>query len=337
MSTWGLSATQYFYSLTPEVLLSSIEKALKRRSSGRVMQLNSMENRVYEIELDDEFGKQNVIAKFYRPGRWSKEQIEEEHIFVKQLAEHEIPTVAALVLNSGQSIELLAEGGIYFAIFPKMGGRAPDELNEVQAEQVGRLLARMHNVGASEKAKYRVKLSPEVFGWSNIEYLKKEKIIPKEFEAVYLNIAEQICRASEELFKNSEIIRIHGDCHFGNLLTRGEHFFWVDFDDMVMGPPIQDLWLMLPGRDAEAKYRLSSFLEGYRQMRNFDQASLRLIEPLRALRMINFSAWIARRWEDPAFKKYFSHFAEPRYWQEQQQALEEIFEYIKHPQQFWLN
>lgn len=320
--------TQFFYDLTPENMLNAIEKAYDIRCSGRVLALNSMENRVYEIEFENEAAQtpseKFVIAKFYRPGRWSREQISEEHTFTRELQENEIPVVAPLLGRNGESIHQDSVTKLYFTLFPKAGGRTPDELNHDQLRLLGRLLARMHAVGQKKPAKHRLFLNPSTYGRQNLDYLRSEKKLPVEIAAAYESTVQQICDLCEPWFVQAKTQRIHGDCHFGNLIARGgEGFFLVDFDDMVMGPPVQDLWLLLPGDEQERKEKLDILLTAYESMFDFDRTSLRLIEPLRALRYIHFSTWIAKRWDDPAFPRAFPYFGTVKYWQDQLLDLRE--------------
>ncbi|MCB9091213.1 MAG: serine/threonine protein kinase [Halobacteriovoraceae bacterium] len=322
---WGLKETQYFYQLTPEIILDTLQN-LDLEVTGRCLSLNSMENRVYEIEIANhqnfsELVNPAVVAKFYRPGRWSEEQIREEHEFLFDLVESEIPVIPPLKFE-GESLFKLEEMAIYYAIFPKKGGRAPDELKTEQLEILGRTLARLHNVGATKSAKNRVTISPESYGLQNLKFLKESRSIPAHLENAYSDVVEEICALSEPLFKNISFLRIHGDCHLGNVISReSEGMFLIDFDDMLMGPAVQDIWLLTPGNDSFALSDRAILLESYQTMRNFDPKELKLIEPLRALRYIHFSAWIAKRWSDPAFQKAFPHFGEPQYWDIQLQDL----------------
>lgn len=327
-SVWGDSHTQYFYQLTPERILDAVESSTGLRCTGRAMALNSMENRVYELEIELDEAPVNpserfLIAKFYRPGRWSEAQIRDEHNFLHDLAELEIPVVAPKRFVDGDTLHKLKDAEIHYAVFAKVGGRSPDELSDDQLAQVGRLLARIHNVGAAKAAPHRIVLSPESYGLGNLRQLLEAKIIPPEITAVYKQTVESICNISAPWFAETANIRIHGDCHLGNLLQGRERLFFVDFDDMVMGPAVQDVWLLIPGRDQYAKRQLSVLLDGYTSMRDFDFQSLRLIEALRALRFVHFSAWIGRRWQDPAFPKAFPQFGTQSYWQDQLRDLRE--------------
>lgn len=330
-SAWGELETKYFFELTPDRILTAVE-ASGLRCTGRVSALNSMENRVYDIEIETaeeprrgRAWEKFRIAKFYRPGRWSAEQIREEHTFLTELQELDIPVVPPIVFDDGETLRRMPDVDIWYALFPKVGGRSPfaDELTDEQLLRVGRLLGRMHNVGAVRAAPARVKLSPESYGIENLRYLIDSKTLPDEIEAAYKSIVEQICALCAPLFSRVPHHRIHGDAHLGNLLWGDDGPFWVDFDDMVTGPAVQDLWLISAGRDAPAKRQLELVVSGYEQMRSFDRSALALIEPLRALRFIHFSAWIARRWTDPAFPRTFPNFGTPRYWQEQLVDLRE--------------
>lgn len=327
--------TRYFFELTPERVLRAVEQN-GVRCTGRCLTLNSMENRVYEveIEIEDETSIRSPserfrVVKFYRPGRWTPEQIGEEHQFLMDLAAAEIPVVAPLQFSDGTTLRRDEATDIYYAIFPKQGGRSPDELQVDQASWIGRLLARMHAIGETRAAPHRLRLTPEVYGLSNLSYLLENRVIPPEFEANYARTVEEICRLSQPLFVDATVQRIHGDCHLGNVLWGSEGPFLVDFDDMVVGPPVQDIWLLTPGRDEYAASARSLLLEGYEQMRSFDYSSLRLVEPLRALRFVHFSAWIARRWQDPAFKRTFDRFGTASYWHEQLTDLAEQLELIR--------
>lgn len=330
-SVWGDHQTEYFFELTPDRVLDAVE-ASGLLCTGRCVTLNSMENRVYEVELEFDEDEQETfqspseryrIVKFYRPGRWSREQILDEHQFLSDLQEHEIPAIAPQVFPDGKgTLAQTSESGILYTLFPKVGGRAPDELTDEQAERIGRLAARIHNVGALKEGKNRIKIGPDTYGMPNLQYLLDENKIPMDLESRIAGAVEKICEVSRPWFDSTDIHRIHGDCHFGNLLWNDQGPFFLDFDDMVRGPAIQDLWLIVPGVDAEAKRKFEILLDGYTQMREFDRGSLRLVEPLRALRFIHFAAWIAKRWDDPAFPNAFPHFDSRRYWEELTSDLE---------------
>lgn len=323
--------TEFFYSLTPEKILSAVEQT-GLRCTGRVLQLNSMENRVYEVEIELPRGVEEKsrydafrVVKFYRPGRWSREQIQAEHQFLIDLVEMEIPVIAPGLLPEGNTLGTVDGTEIFFAVFPKAGGRNLDELSDEQLEVIGRFIARMHNVGAAKAAPTRRLMNVDTFGVENLQYLLSSTFLPQEFADPLQRIVDQICTTSRPWFDSVAAQRIHGDCHLGNVLWSGESCFLVDFDDMVRGPWVQDVWLIVPGRDEDALRRRACLMRGYRQMRDIDELSLRLIEPLRALRMVHFCAWIGQRWEDAAFQRVFPRFGTGEYWREHLIALDECF------------
>ncbi|MES2745302.1 MAG: serine/threonine protein kinase [Bdellovibrionota bacterium] len=339
-SAWGSRETQFFYSLTPEKVLDAVEQSLGVRCTGRTMAHASMENRVYEIELESEDGqskprdlKNQVIAKFYRPGRWTKEQILEEHEYLRRLDLSEIPVVAPMPFVDGQTLHQLSDG-IYYSIFPKVAGRSPQELTIPEIEQIGRLLARMHNVGAQIKAQHRITLTPDVYLKENFAFLIREKLIPQHLEKGFVALVDKVLIEAQKRFKGVENILIHGDCHMGNLLQFGESFSWVDFDDSLSGPAVQDLWLMLPGRDLYAQRMMDHLIEAYETMRPFPREQLGLIEILRFFRMVHFAAWIGNRKGDPAFVRAFPNYGTDGYWQELLQDLVDQEEFI-HKSALW--
>ncbi|MEW6776945.1 MAG: serine/threonine protein kinase [Bdellovibrionota bacterium] len=330
-SAWGDPITKHFFALTPNEVLAAIEEA-GYRCTGLCYPLGSYENRVYEVEVEEDpsrgIVKKDVsslrrVVKFYRPGRWTREQILEEHQFLAELSENEVPVIVPLPLSEGKTLGTNKQTGLFYALFPKVGGRAPEDLSEDQFQWLGRLLGRLHNVGAAKLAPHRVRLTPETYGLSNLNYLLEQNQLPAEMRPAYEAAVREICRLSEPLFAKTKTLRIHGDCHAGNILWGKSGPFLLDFDDMVMGPAAQDLWLLLPGRDEEGKAALEALLEGYGQMRGFDREELRLIEPLRALRFVHYSAWLARRWSDPAFPRAFPHFGTPKYWGEMTRDLQQ--------------
>jgi Ser/Thr protein kinase RdoA (MazF antagonist) len=316
---WGSEATSFFYELTPERVLDAVE-SIGLEATGRMIALASMENRVYQVEIEDPpetmaSGGGFVVAKFYRPGRWSKEQILEEHRFLADLVEAEVPVVAPLPLPGGETLVLLEELGIFFALFPRVGGRAPEDLTPAALQQLGRLVARVHNVGQLSEAPSRVRLDPISYGRDNLEQLISMGAISPAAEQRYRDVVLRTCDSIEPLFEAANYLpRIHGDFHPGNILRDGERFVLLDFDDMVRGPAMQDLWLVVPGRDAIDDAARNELFDGYEQLRSFDYSEVALIEPLRALRMIHFDAWIARRYDDPSFQRAFPDFGDDRYW-----------------------
>jgi Ser/Thr protein kinase RdoA (MazF antagonist) len=313
-----MTTTDLFFSLTPHKVLEAVERA------GYVCNplcypLNSFENRVYEVELED---RTRIVAKFYRPGRWTAAQILEEHQFLSDLVEAEVPVCPPLVLPSGGTLGEIE--GILYCLFPRKGGRAPDEPDDELLLRLGMLTARMHNVGAARAAEHRLHLDPDQFIRKNIELFRERNAIPPRVLPRYERAANDIAQALESQLAFTDQHRIHGDLHHGNLLLRDDVLCVIDFDDMVVGPPVQDLWMVIPGRDVESRMQREVFLEGYEQLRKFDRKTLALIEPLRGLRRIHYAAWIARRWHDPIFPRTFPQFGTEAYWEEETRDLEEI-------------
>ena len=306
-----------FEALHPEDVLDAVENS-ERRCTGRFLILNSYENRVYQLELEDE---SYIVGKFYRPGRWSPEAILDEHRFIDELAELEIPVATPLTLTNGTTVSSVKD--ILFAIFPRIRGRNPEEFDDEQLRILGRLLGRIHNVGARAEAVHRPTLTPASYGTSNLEILETTGLLHPDARDGYIQTAQQLVTLIEPLLKDVDMLRIHGDCHRGNLLWTPHGPTFLDFDDMVNGPAVQDLWMMLPSYDAEGQRGRDIVLESYEEFRPFNRHELKLIEPLRALRYIHYATWIARRWHDSLFKRTFSHFGSLQYWQLETQDLRE--------------
>lgn len=320
---------EHFYSLTPEAVLDAVEAGLGNgvRATGRCLSLHSMENRVYDIELEDE---RHVVAKFYRPGRWSREALLDEHRFLAELCDAEVPAVPPLPLAGGTTVASTKDG-ILFTVFAKVRGRSLLELSDAELVQFGRLLARIHNVGAAKVAPHRLRLCANSHGTQALAELIDRDAIDIQLKSRYERAARAIIdEVAPHLAPGKPLgHRLHGDCHRGNLLWQNSTPFFIDFDDMLTGPAVQDIWMVTPGRDEEAARQREVLLSGYEQLRRFDRKELRLIEPLRALRMIHFSAWIARRWEDPTFPRTFPDFTTYRYWADETAALEEQLTFVR--------
>lgn len=313
----------HFFSLTPETVLQAVEAAgLACRPV--CYPLNSFENRVYEVELAD---RSRVVAKFYRPGRWSEEQILEEHRFLAELAEEEIPVATVRPFPDGSTLKSIA--GLFYSVADRRGGRAPDELSDAAVARLGRLVGRVHNVGARRPAPVRPRLTADHYVRSRIDWLVRHHALPGHLERRYGDAAAAIASFADRRAEGVATHRIHADLHLGNVLDRDGELRLLDFDDFVTGPAVQDLWLALPGRDPDTLAQREVFLEAYEQFRLFDHASLRLIEPLRGLRMVRYAAWLARRWEDPAFQRAWPHFGTEEYWRKETEDLEELLAVIR--------
>ncbi len=305
--------------LGPEQVLAAVESA-GFSCDGRLLALNSYENRVYQVGLEE---AAPVVAKFYRPGRWSDQAILEEHEFAFELADKEIPVVPPLVVN-GRTLHYYQD--YRFAVFPRRGGRWPELEDSDNRIRLGRLLGRMHAVGASRRFSARPRLSIEAYAVEPSQYLLSAGVIPEELVPAYTSLIDDLLVRMRACFARAgdfREIRLHGDCHPGNILwtDAGPHF--VDLDDCRSGPAVQDLWMLLSGERNEQALQLSDIVEGYEEFFNFDRRELHLIEALRTLRMIHYAAWLAKRWHDPAFPQAFPWFGQPRYWEEHILSLRE--------------
>lgn len=306
-----------FFNLDPESVLKTCENA-GFQPTGLFTQLNSYENRVFDIQLE---GSENIIAKFYRPERWTPDAILEEHHFLKELNEAEIPSLNPIKLQNNST--LIDSNGISVAFFPKFRGRMPQELSLVDLNRIGQLFARVHNVGAKSKAPNRPYMDTSYYGgWATLTNL--ENWVVPELKNRYFPAAEDILNFIDERFDPSEFIRIHGDAHKGNILQMQESYFLVDFDDFCNGPAVQDFWMLLSYNEETLTDEKDAFIEGYQMFREFPFHQLDWIEALRGLRIIMYAGWIAKRWEDPSFPKLFPDFGNFSYWAEEVEALEKI-------------
>jgi Ser/Thr protein kinase RdoA (MazF antagonist) len=298
-------------------------------SDGRVLALNSYENRVYQIGIEE---ANPIIAKFYRPGRWDDAAILEEHQFSFELEEAEIPVVAPLRDDKGES--LFEFGGFRFALFPRRNGHWPELENLDTLEWLGRMLGRMHAVGASRPFAHRPTLDIQHFGSDSYEYLMESGFIPRELELSYRSLAEDLLQRVDLRYQEAgdfKLIRSHGDCHPGNILWREDNYWFVDLDDCRMAPAIQDMWMLLSGERNEMAIQLSTLVEGYEQFMDFNRRELHLLESLRTLRLMHYAAWLARRWNDPAFQQAFPWFNSVRYWEEHILTLREQLAKLDEP------
>jgi len=334
-----------FYSLGPNQILNSVEESLAGEFAGlmltgRAQALNSIENRVYEIELENKHGEiSSVVAKFYRPDRWSSLQILEEHEFLQELKLEEVPVVEALALQGSRVVNETAfafgntlartDDGIYFALFRKIRARSFDELNLDQLKMFGRFLARLHVVGSRKKFRFRNSLSVVSYGWDSLKELGDRGFLDDNLGQRYEKLVLGLLEILDQLMQEESAIRLHGDCHLGNLLWLDDRPIFVDFDDSLMGPPVQDIWMVAHRRDDRNRKLSDTLIDAYEEMREFPSDTLRLIEALRCLRLIHYSAWIAKRWEDPSFPKMFPHFGGEKWWSEEIEALSQISEILQ--------
>ncbi|MBL4910425.1 MAG: serine/threonine protein kinase [Alteromonadaceae bacterium] len=313
-----------FSLLTPDLIIDGLESAGFSVASG-LLPLNSYENRVYQFHDDN---MQRFVTKFYRPQRWSKATILEEHQFALELAEHELPLVAPLVVN-GES--LFEHADYLFAVFPCRGGRIFEVDNLNQLEWMGRFLGRIHAVSATKTFQYRDTISTEIMLNQAKEQIISSGFVPKSLNTAFFTVLDQVAAMASEQYQATDLIRLHGDCHAGNILWTdvGPHF--VDLDDCVMGPAIQDLWMMLSGDREQKLLQLDTLLSGYEEFFSFESSQLNLIESLRTMRLVNYIAWLCKRWQDPAFPHNFPWFNTEKYWEQQILILKEQFSALQEP------
>ncbi|WP_455201891.1 serine/threonine protein kinase [Kaarinaea lacus] len=307
--------------LTPDTVLDAVE-SLGLMTNGRLLALNSYENRVYQIGIEDQ---RPVVAKFYRPDRWSNDAIIEEHQFTLALAESEIPVIPPMTLGEAP-LTLHEHMGFRFAVYPNCGGRWPELDDPDKLMWIGRFIGRIHALGKAKDFQYRPRVDIESYGRESLRFLMDNQVIPEEIREAYQVIAEQVLQKVETRFQiagDVQYFRIHADCHPGNILWTDDGPHFVDFDDTRMGPAVQDIWMLLSGNRREMTEQLCDVLEGYTEFCDFNSIELHLLEALRTLRMLHYSAWLARRWDDPTFPKNFPWFNTQRYWEEQILTLKE--------------
>lgn len=321
-----------FAALTPEFMLDALEAA-GLYGDGRLLQLNSFENRVIQVHLEEGSGLSPVaVAKFYRPGRWSDAQILEEHAFAAELAEAEVPVAAPWKLGDST---LRHEQGQRFAVTGRQGGRGPELEDPQVLTWIGRLLGRLHNVGRRRPFEHRLRWASSAPAVEARDFLVGSEAVPLEIRSAWRETVDRCIEAIDAAFAalpDLQVLRLHGDCHPGNILWTpdgGPHF--VDLDDAVTGPAVQDLWMLLSGDELSSRQQLAYVLEGYETVAEFDRRELALIEPLRTLRMIHHSAWLAKRWGDPAFPIAFPWFGTPNYWNDQVAKLREQLQNMAAP------
>ncbi len=327
MSTQTDPTPTDYSGLTPDTLLDAVDQC-GYQTDGRFIALNSYENRVYQVGIEAEVP---IIAKFYRPGRWSNAAIAEEHGFAIELAEQEIPVVAPLHINA---TTLHTYKGYRFALFRRHGGHWPELNTQDDREWAGRFIARIHAVGATRPFKHRPTLDIDSFGQQSVRFLLEKGFIPAHIETAYSTLTEDLLQQITSAYNNAgniQQIRLHGDCHPGNILWTDDGPHFVDLDDCRTGPAIQDIWMLISGDRHEMQTQLIDIIEGYLQFHDFDHRQLQLIEPLRTLRILHYAAWLARRWEDPAFPRAFPWFNTARYWEEHILTLREQASLLNEP------
>lgn len=319
--------TAPFSTLTPDLILDAMG-SVDILGDGRLLALNSYENRVYQVGVEEQ---PPVVVKFYRPDRWSEAQILEEHAFSLELAEAEIPVVAPLMLG-GKTLQQYQ--GFHFAVFPRRGGRIPELDQEGRLEWIGRFLGRIHAIGAQASFQHRPAITIDSFGEEPVQWLINHQFIPADLLPAYRSVVTQALdgvRACYERAGDLAVVRLHGDCHLSNMLWTDDGPHFVDFDDSRMGPAIQDLWMLLSGSPAEMSQQFAEVLEGYESFYDFNPAELHLVEALRTLRLIHYSAWLAKRWHDPAFPMTFTWFNTQQYWQDRILELREQVALMQEP------
>ena len=309
-------ADRPYEGLTPDVVLDALD-SVGLRGDGRLLALNSYENRVYQASLED---NSYIVVKFYRPSRWSDAQILEEHAYGAELAGREIPVVAPLRI-SGKTLHEF--NSFRYAVYPRRGGRPPELEDDKVLEWIGRFLGRIHAVGVVGRFKARPALTVATFGTEPRQWLLDAGIIPRELESVWSSVSAEALDKVEAHFLETRTLRLHCDCHVGNILWTDDGPHFVDLDDARTGPAAQDLWMLLAGDRETATRQLKSLLAGYERFHEFDRRELGLIEPLRTLRLLHYSYWLARRWDDPAFQAAFPWFGTQRYWQDRILELRE--------------
>jgi len=316
--------TNVWKGLNHDNIFKSVESALGVHLSPLLRARNSYINRVFEVERSD--NQERLIVKFYRPERWTKDQILEEHAFLDELQHDELPVIAPIKVKKSTLFKSQGtESDIFFCLFPKKGGRAVDECDEENWQNIGRHLARIHSAGELHKKSKRIMWRPSIATKHHIEVLLKSDLVPEKFLPSLGKASELFVEKAEPLFAKAAFILIHGDCHRSNLISRpGEGIFLIDFDDMVMGPAVQDLWMLLPGSPEDCENEMKWFLKGYETFREFDTSSLMLVPALRGMRLIHFASWLAVQSRDPHFDKHFPQARTPKYWNELIKEIQEL-------------
>lgn len=319
--------------LTPDLVIDAVEEQ-GFLSDARIFPLNSYENRVYQVGIEE---ADPIVAKFYRPHRWSDEAIQEEHDFSWELAERDIPIIPPI--RSAQQKTLHHHANFRFGLFVRRGGQSPEPGDLDQLFRIGRLMGRIHTVGASQTFQHRATLSIEQFCHTPSQFLLENQFVPSTLKERYQRVCENIIQICEQRFtevNGLEWIRCHGDCHLGNIIWhRDLGPFFVDMDDCMMAPAVQDIWMLLSGNRADQTAQLCEVLDGYSEFADFNSAELALVEPLRAMRMIHYAGWLGKRWTDPAFPMHFPWFNTDHYWLQHIGELEEQLAMLGEPPLVW--
>ena len=322
----GIDSKHPYDQLTPDFVLDAVE-SLGLETDFRILALNSYENRVYQIGIEEGLP---IIAKFYRPLRWSPEAILEEHQFTRALAEHDISVVSPMLIHDSTLHEYQ---GFHFALFPRQGGHAPEVEVADTLFRIGRNIGRIHQASGQEPFKHRKTLSIQEWARQSRAYLLQENFIPASLIPAYQSLSQDLVDKMQSIWDSHPVAlrKLHGDCHLGNILWRDDVAHFVDFDDCMNGPAIQDIWLLLSGDRQQQTAQIIEILEGYEEFCEFDPRQLNLIETLRTMRMMNYSAWLARRWSDPAFPMFFPWFNTERYWSDHILELREQLAILTEP------
>ena len=316
---------QHFPQLDPDTVLSLVEKGIDSPCTNLCRPLSSYINRVFELETEDGRG---LVVKFYRPGRWPESALEDEHQFLLELKDHEVPVIAPVKLSNGKTLG--CHDKLFFSVFPRCGGRSSDEFSEAQWLEIGRLLGRCHSIGAIHPAPNRIRMLPDQSTADQVRFILESDVITEREKSRFSSICRELIDEINPLFQGVQLNRIHGDCHFSNIIHRpGESFYLIDFDDMAMGPPVQDLWMLLPGTPRQSLLEIELFLEGYETFHHFDRRTFHLVEALRAMRFLHYIAWLTYQFLGDGSAPIIPGFGTAEYWENEINDLEDQLKRIR--------